>query len=148
MSPAALTPKEAEMERVKWGVLGTARIAVTQVIPALMRAENCVCTAIASRDVEKLQRVGNCFDKRYASYEALLADPEVQAVYIPLPNHLHCEWTIRALRAGKHVLCEKPLATTGEECRRMRAAARENRRLLMEAFMYLSLIHIWLWPGR
>jgi predicted dehydrogenase len=93
---------------------------------------------VASRTRDKAETYAseNGFERSYGSYQALLKDPNVDVIYNPLPNHLHCEWTIRALEAGKHVLCEKPLALNVAECRRMIAAAKRNRRLLMEAFMY------------
>jgi len=108
-------------------------------MPGMVQAENCEMYAIAGRSMEKAEafRAEFGFQKAYDSYEALLADPEVEAVYIPLPNELHCEWTIKALNAKKHVLCEKPLAPTIEEIERMIAAANENGVLLMEAFAYL-----------
>ena len=127
------------MRKIKWGVLGTAGIARGCTIPGMQQAENCEMYAIAGRNIEKAQafRAEFGFQKAYGSYEELLADPEVEAVYIPLPNELHCEWTIKALNAKKHVLCEKPLAPTLEEIERMIAAANENGVLLMEAFAYL-----------
>lgn len=127
------------MRKIKWGVLGTAGIARGCTIPGMQQAENCEMYAIAGRSMEKAEafRAEFGFQKAYDSYEALLADPEIEAVYIPLPNELHCEWTIKALNAKKHVLCEKPLAPTVEEIERMIAAANENGVLLMEAFAYL-----------
>lgn len=127
------------MRKIKWGVLGTAGIARGCTIPGMQQADNCEMYAIAGRSMEKAEafRAEFGFQKAYDSYEALLADPEVEAVYIPLPNELHCEWTIKALNAKKHVLCEKPLAPTIDEIERMIAAAKENGVLLMEAFAYL-----------
>lgn len=127
------------MRKIKWGVLGTAGIARGCTIPGMQQAENCEMVAIAGRTMEKTEafRAEFGFRKAYDSYEALLADPEIEAVYIPLPNELHCEWAIKALNAKKHVLCEKPLAPTVEEIERMIAAAEENGVLLMEAFAYL-----------
>lgn len=127
------------MKKVQWGVLGTADIARGATIPGMQQAENCSLRAIAGRSLEKarLYRETFGFEKAYGSYDELLSDPEVQAVYIPLPNNLHCEWAIRALQAGKHVLCEKPLALTGEQAVRMFRAAEENGVFLMEAFAYL-----------
>lgn len=123
---------------IQWGVLGYARIAQNSVMPAIQRSCNGRVRAIASRDEHKLTQARQDFDipKTYSRYEDLLADPEIQAVYIPLPNALHCPWTIAALEAGKHVLCEKPLGLDAKEVRRMADAARANDRLLMEAFMY------------
>ena len=127
------------MKKIHWGVLGTAGIARGCTIPGMQQAENCIMTAIAGRSLEKAEAFKNefGFEKAYGSYEALLADPEIQAVYIPLPNELHCEWAIKAMQAGKHVLCEKPLAPTVAECEKMIACAKENNVLLMEAFAYL-----------
>ena len=100
------------MEKVKWGVLGTANIARSCTIPGMMLADNCVPYAIAGRSAEKAEafRTEFAFEKAYTGYEALIADPDVQAVYIPLPNDLHLKWVKAALENGKHVLCEKPLA--------------------------------------
>lgn len=127
------------MKKLNWGVLGTAKIARTHTIPGMQQAENCNLYAVAGRSLEKAEQYRDAFgfEKAYGSYEALLADPAVEAVYIPLPNALHCEWTIRALEAKKHVLCEKPLAPTLEEIDRMYAAAEKNGVCLMEAFAYL-----------
>ena len=123
---------------IRWGVLGYARIASTQVIPAMAEAQNAVPYAIASRSAEKLKEAKEAFgfEKTYEGYEALLSDPNVDAVYIPLPNALHKEWTIKAARAGKHVLCEKPLALNEKDCREMIAVCEECGVQLMEAFMY------------
>ncbi len=127
------------MNEVKWGVLGTADIARGQTIPGMQQAEHCELYAIAGRNPEKARSYQEAFgfEKAYGSYEDLLNDPAVEAVYIPLPNHLHCEWTIRALRAGKHVLCEKPLAVSESQVKEMFRAAEENGVFLMEAFAYL-----------
>ena len=127
------------MKKVKWGVLGTADIARGQTIPGMLEAENCELYAVAGRSMEKARRFRQefGFQKAYEGYDALLADPEVEAVYVPLPNSLHAEWSIRAMEAGKHVLCEKPMAATGEEARRMFRAAEDNRVFLMEAYAYL-----------
>lgn len=129
---------------VKWGVMGTAGIASWGTIPGMQKAKGCELYAIAGRSLEKAQaykeRFG--FEKAYKGYEALLSDPEVEAVYIPLPNDIHCEWVIKALNAHKHVLCEKPLAMNECELRRMFAAARENGVILMEAFAYLHSPYI------
>ena len=127
------------MKKVQWGVLGTAGIARSQTIPGMQMAENCALHAIAGRSLEKAREFQTAFgfEKAYGNYEDLLADPDIEAVYIPLPNHLHCEWTIRALQAGKHVLCEKPLAVSEAEAVRMFEAAEKNGVWLMEAFAYL-----------
>ena len=127
------------MRKVRWGVLGTADIARGQTIPGMKAAEHAELYAIAGRRLEKAQQYRETFgfQKAYGSYEELLADPQVEAVYIPLPNDLHCEWSIRALKAKKHVLCEKPLAMSEEQVRKMFDAAEENGVFLMEAFAYL-----------
>ena len=127
------------MRKVRWGVLGTADIARGQTIPGMQLAEHCELTAIAGRKAEKAKNYQETFGfrKAYGSYDELLADPEVEAVYVPLPNDLHCEWTIRALKAKKHVLCEKPLAVSEAQAAEMFRAAEENGVLLMEAFAYL-----------
>jgi predicted dehydrogenase len=126
------------MDVLRWGILSTAEIARTKVIPGLRRAARCSVVAIASRDGARAASAAAELGiaRAHGSYEALLADPEVDAVYIPLPNHLHAEWTIAAARAGKHVLCEKPLAMTAADAERMAAACRAEGVLLMEAFMY------------
>ena len=107
-------------------------------IPGIRTPTRCEVVAIASRDADRgrsdAERLG--IPRVHGSYEALLADPEVDAVYVPLPNHLHAEWTIAAARAGKHVLCEKPLAMTAADAERMVEACRVAGVLLMEAFMY------------
>ncbi|MCR5616167.1 MAG: Gfo/Idh/MocA family oxidoreductase [Saccharofermentans sp.] len=124
---------------VKWGVLGTANIARGCTIPGMKLAENCELYAIAGRSEEKVEKYKAefGFEKGYVGYDRLLEDPEVQAVYIPLPNHLHKEWVIKALKAGKNVLSEKPLALNAEDAREMFAVARENNVILMEAYAYL-----------
>lgn len=127
------------MRKINWGVLGTAGIAKGQTIPGMLEAENCHLYAIAGRNMEKAQAFQKefGFEKAYDSYDAMLADPQVEAVYIPLPNELHCQWTTKALRAGKHVLCEKPLAPTPAEAKALFDIARENGVILMEAYAYL-----------
>jgi predicted dehydrogenase len=123
---------------LRWGILSTADIAVRKVIPGIRTAARCEVVAIASRDGEQARATAErlTIPTAHGSYEALLADRDVDAVYIPLPNHLHAEWTIAALRAGKHVLCEKPLAMTADDAQQMVDVARETGRHLMEAFMY------------
>jgi predicted dehydrogenase len=123
---------------VSWGVLGVAGIAVHKVIPAMQASELSPVRAIASRSEGKADEAAAelGIDKAYASYEALLADPDIEAVYIPLPNHLHAEWTEKAAGAGKHVLCEKPLAMSSEQARHMIGVCRDAGVKLMEAFMY------------
>ena len=109
------------MTTLRWGVLSTANIATEKVIPGIRRAARCEIVAIASRDGATAARVAERLEipRSHGSYEALLADPDVDAVYIPLPNHLHLDWTIAAARAGKHVLCEKPIALTAGDAERM-----------------------------
>jgi predicted dehydrogenase len=125
-------------DRVKWGVLGNATIARKCVIPAIRKSGNGDIVALATRSPAQAEQVvaDNRIEHVYDSYEALLVDPQIDLVYIPLPNHLHHPWTIKALKAGKHVLCEKPLACNAKEAREMVAAAEDAGRLLMEAFMY------------
>ena len=122
----------------RWGILSTANIGRKAVIPALMESEQAQVAAVASRTINHAQAFADemGIPTAYGSYEALLADPEIDAVYIPLPNHLHKPWTVRAAEAGKHILCEKPLALNTEECQEMIAAAKANGVQLMEAFMY------------
>ena len=126
-------------KNVKWGVLGTAGIAAGCTIPGMKKADGCELYAIAGRSIEKAnafkEKFG--FEKAYEGYDALLSDPEVEAVYIPLPNNIHVEWVIKALNARKHVLCEKPIAMNESELRRMFKAAKENNVILMEAYAYL-----------
>ncbi len=128
----------AKNPKIRWGVLGWARIAQKEVLPAIQRSTNGVFHALASRDAAKL---ADCRAKLnpphlHDSYEALVRDPEVDAIYNPLPNSLHKEWTIKAAEQGKHVLCEKPIALNAVECREMIAACRANGVVFMEAFMY------------
>jgi predicted dehydrogenase len=123
---------------LRWGILSTANIATAKVIPGMAKAARCEVTAIASRDPGQARATADRLEIPHAhgSYEALLADSDVDAVYIPLPNDLHPEWTITAARAGKHVLCEKPLATTAADAERMIEACSAEGVRLMEAFMY------------
>ncbi|MGH8914413.1 MAG: Gfo/Idh/MocA family protein [Acidimicrobiia bacterium] len=125
-------------EPVRWGVLGTAGIAVHKVIPGMQGSELSRVEAIASRSANKARATADRLGipRSYGSYEDLLADPEIEAVYIPLPNHLHAEWAIAAAGAGKHVLCEKPMAITSSQAREMIVAAERAGVKLMEAFMY------------
>jgi len=127
------------MKKIRWGILSTARIGTEKVIPAMQLGEYCAVTAIASRQLEKAQAAA-CqlsIEKAYGSYEKLLADPDIDAVYIPLPNHLHVPWAINALNTGKHVLCEKPIGLSAAEAQKLLGVARKFPRLkVMEAFMY------------
>lgn len=127
------------MRKINWGVIGTAGIAKGCTIPGMQQADNCNLYAIAGRNMEKAKAYQEefGFEVAYDSYEALLEDPKVEAVYIPLPNELHYAWTIKALKAKKHVLCEKPLAPTPGQIAQMFACAKENGVYLMEAFAYL-----------
>jgi predicted dehydrogenase len=125
--------------KVRWGVLSTANIGVGKVLPAMKKGAYIDLVAIGSRDLSKAQEAADKLGipKAYGSYEALLSDPELQAVYIPLPNHMHVPWSIKALEAGKHVLCEKPIALSSEEARELVEADRAHPELkVMEAFMY------------
>jgi predicted dehydrogenase len=126
------------MRRLRWGVLSTASIGRVKVIPAIQSAPHCDVVAIASRDGTVAATVAGelGIPRAHGSYEALLADQDVEAVYIPLPNHLHAVWTIAAAEAGKHVLCEKPLALTPADAERMIQVADRAGVRLMEAFMY------------
>jgi predicted dehydrogenase len=123
---------------VRWGVIGCASIAVRKVVPAMQRARRCDVVAIASRDRDRAAASAASLGipRHHGSYEALLEDPDVEAVYIPLPNHLHAEWTLHAAAADKHVLCEKPIALAAADAVKMIAACRGSGVELMEAFMY------------
>src|SRR5258708_14626690 len=124
-------------QEVKWGVLGGEAIAVRKVIPAMQRGEWSAVTAIASRDLNKAKDAASKLgiEKAYGSYEELLADPEIEAIYNPLPNHLHVPWSIKAAEAGKHVLCEKPVSLTVAEARTLLAARERCGVKIGEAFM-------------
>jgi len=123
--------------KVRWGVLSTAKIGVTKVIPGMQKGEWCEVTAIASRDPGKAEGVARDLGiaKAYGSYEELLADPQIEAIYNPLPNQLHVPWTIKAAEAGKHVLCEKPLSMTVAEARTLLAVQKRTKTTIGEAFM-------------
>lgn len=123
---------------VRWGVLSTAGIAQKELIPAFERATNAKVTGIASGSIEKAEAVAQKFsiDKTYDSYEQLLDDPDIDAVYIPLPNHLHKKWVIAAANKGKHILCEKPASMNAAEFKEMKVVCEENNIIFMEAFMY------------
>lgn len=135
MADSAKKPRQADLG---WGVLSTAKIAREKVISGINNADRCRVVAIASRDGEAARRVADelSIPAAYAPYDALLSDDAVDAVYIPLPNHLHMEWTIAAARAGKHVLCEKPLALSASDAQRMVDVCEAEGVKLMEAFMY------------
>ena len=124
-------------EAVCWGVLGAANIAIKKVIPGMERCAASRVAAIASRDVHKAQHAARSLGipRAYGTYEELLADPEIEVVYIPLPNHLHVPWTMRAAEAGKHVLCEKPIALSASEARTLLAVRDRTGVQIGEAFM-------------
>ena len=127
------------MTRVRWGILGTADIGVRKVVPAMQKCEHCEVVAIASRSLQKARQAAERLQipRAHGSYEALLADPAIDAIYNPLPNHLHVPWSIRALEAGKHVLCEKPIGLSSAEGQQLLdAGARHPELKLMEAFMF------------
>ena len=126
------------MTKIRWGVLSTANIGVAKVLPAMQRGAFCVVTAIASRDLAKAQATAKQLGipKAYGSYEELLSDPEIDAIYNPLPNGLHGRWTRAALAAGKHVLCEKPFTANAAEAREVAELAVKSGRVVMEAFHY------------
>ena len=125
------------MRKVKWGILSTASIAQRRVIPAMQNCEHAEIHAIASRSLDRAQAVASklSIPRAYGSYEELFDDPEVEAVYNPLPNHLHVEWSIRAASRGKHVLVEKPLSLNVAEARKLLRARDEYRVKMGEAFM-------------
>jgi predicted dehydrogenase len=125
------------MNKVRWGVLGVASIATRKVIPAMQRGDLSAIVAIASRDLGKAQQAAGSLGipKAYGSYEELLADPEIEAVYNPLPNHLHVPWSIKAAKAGKHVLCEKPISLNAAEAKTLIETRDRYRVKIGEAFM-------------
>ena len=125
------------MEPVRFGVIGTARSAMEKVVPAMQTSAHCRIVAIASRDLARAEAAAKALGipRAHGSYEALLQDPEIEAVYNPLPNHLHVPLSIAAAEAGKHVLCEKPIALSAEEARLLLAARDRTGKLIQEAFM-------------
>ena len=125
------------MRKIRWGVLGAAKIATEKVIPAMQRGQWSEVTAIASRDLEKARAAAAKLGiaKAYGSYEELLADEDIDAIYNPLPNHLHVPWTIKAAERGKHVLCEKPIALSADEARQLLAVRDRTGVKIQEAFM-------------
>jgi len=125
--------------KIRWGVLSTAKIGVVKVIPAMQKGKYCEITAIASRGLNEAKKVADSLGipKAYGSYEELLSDPMLDAVYIPLPNHLHVEWAIRAMEAGKHVLLEKPVGLTSKQAESLIQVSKGKPQLkIMEGFMY------------
>src|SRR5216684_5533067 len=127
----------AMSKKMQWGVLGVASIAVRKVIPGMQKCHRCEIAAIASRDLTKAQAAARnlAIPKAYGSYEDLLADPEIEAIYNPLPNHLHVPWSIKAAEAGKHVLCEKPLSLSVAEARTLLRVRDRTGVKIGEAFM-------------
>ena len=128
------------MNKIRWGVLSTANIGVKKVLPAMQRGQLSTVTAIASRDLAKARSGAGQLDipTVYGSYEELLADPNIDAIYNPLPNHLHVPWTIKAAEAGKHVLCEKPIAMSADEARTLLAVRERTGVIIGDAFMIRS----------
>ncbi len=132
-----MSPK-AESKKLQWGVLGCAGVAEAVMVPGIQRSNNGMVSAVASRDLDKARKFAQKFsiEKAYGSYEQLLSDPDVEAVYIPLPNGLHKEWTLRTAENGKHVLCEKALAWNAQEAQEMVDACRKHGVTLMEAYAH------------
>jgi predicted dehydrogenase len=128
------------MQPVNWGIISTALIGTAKVIPAMQKSKHCRIQAIASRDLPLAKKWAEKLGipKAYGSYEELLADREIEAVYNPLPNHLHVPWSIKAAEAGKHVLCEKPIALDAKEAEQLVAARNRTGKLITEAFMVRS----------
>jgi predicted dehydrogenase len=128
------------MQPVNWGIISTALIGTAKVIPAMQKSKHCRIQAIASRDLALAKKWAKelGIPKAYGSYEELLADREIEAVYNPLPNHLHVPWSIKAAEAGKHVLCEKPIALDAKEAEQLVAARTRTGKLITEAFMVRS----------
>jgi len=127
------------MHKIRFGILSTANIGRKYVTPAIQLAEQCEVAAVASRKLKNAESYASEFDipKAYGSYEKLLADPEIDAIYIPLPNNLHVEWSIKALQAGKHVLCEKPIGMNEHDAKKLMTESKKYPNLkVMEAFMY------------
>src|SRR6476660_4759036 len=124
--------------KINWGVLGAAAIAVQRTMPALKQAPSAVLAALASRDINKGRAIADALgvSRVYGSYEDLLADSEIDAVYVPLPKRLHFEWSARALTAGKHVLCEKPLCMSADEVRKLCVVRDQFQRHIEEGFAY------------
>jgi len=125
--------------KIRWGILSTAKIGVVKVIPAMQQGKHCDIAAISSRDLNESKRVASTLGipKAYGSYEELLSDSEIDSVYIPLPNHLHVAWAIKALEAGKHVLLEKPVGLSSKQAESLIQVSKGKPQLkIMEAFMY------------
>lgn len=128
------------VDQLRWGILGAANIAVRTVVPAIQRSASGTVLGIASRDIGKARAAANSLnvERAYGSYEELLSDSDIDVIYNPLPNHLHVPWTIRAMEAGKHVLCEKPIALTANEARSLLSARERTGMQVCEAFMVRS----------
>ena len=124
-------------QKIKWGILGVANIAVKKVIPAMQNGQLCEISAIASRELHRAQKAAEQLNipKAFGSYEELISDPDIEAIYNPLPNNLHVEWTIKAAEAGKHVLCEKPISMTVAEATPLLATRNKTGVKIEEAFM-------------
>jgi predicted dehydrogenase len=133
----AMAEEKSDLVPVRWGVLGASHFAMMAAIPAMQQAPLVKVAAIASRSLDKAKQTARAVgaDIAYGSYEELLADPSIEAIYNPLPNNLHVPWSIKAARAGKHVLCEKPIALTVAEAEELAAVAIETGKLVVEAFM-------------
>ncbi len=127
---AQLRGQEIVARKIRWGVISTAEIGTGKVIPGMQRSKRGVVAAIASRDLKRAKRAAAKLgiEKAYGSYEALIADPTIDAIYNPLPNNLHIDWTIAALKAGKHVLCEKPFGMNAKDASRVLEACRRKDR--------------------
>ena len=128
------------MKPVQWGILGASNFALKVSLPGMKTGALTDLRALASRDLSKATAAAAALGipKAYGSYEELLADPDIEAIYIPLPNHMHVEWTVRAARAGKHVLCEKPIALTADDAQTLVAVQKETGRIISEAYMIRS----------
>src|SRR5690349_5696627 len=128
------------MRKIRWGVLGVARIATNRVIPGMQAGNESEIVAIASRDLARSREAASQLNipKAYGSYEEMLADPQIDAIYNPLPNHLHVPWSIRAAEAGKHVLCEKPIGLNTAEVRELIAVRDRTGVVMGEAFMVVA----------
>ena len=138
IEPEETLPTPSDRAPVRWGIIGPGMIARGAIMPAFEALDNAVVIATASRDRQRAQAFATEFQipRAYAGYDLLIDDPDVEAVYIALPNHQHAEWAIRAMQAGKHVLCEKPLALTAAEAETMVAVAEATGMLFMEGVMY------------
>src|SRR5260221_14555781 len=134
---AAIRHSGGQMKKVVWGVLSTAKIGLQRVLPGMQKSACCDIRAIASRSAAAARKAADQLGipKAYGSYEELLADPEIEAIYNPLPNHLHVPWSIKAAEAGKHVLCEKPIGMTVEEARLLLNVRDRTGVKIEEAFM-------------